>query len=483
MQEDQNTKRKINDQEEVRRKKLEELKAIGEDAYSSENLVPSHSIKEVTDLSDKYLDQQLSLCGRVIAIRGPFFVIKENNRKIQIYINLKEENSQNIHSYFEKYIDIGDYVYAFGTLFVTHKGTLSLKAQQLKIISKSLKPLPEKWSGIQNPELAIRNRVGNLILNEELFNKLSLRAQIISELRRYLDHLGYLEFETPTLHKIPGGASARPFKTHHNTLKEDLYLRIAPELYLKKLIISGWTHIYEIGKSFRNEGIDNFHNPEFSSIEIYSTYLGLDETMDLTEKIIINLFDKFLTPERKHLFKKFDRKPMWELVKEKTGFDFYNNPPTLLQAIQKSNELGIELNEKDKQSLSRIYEKFFEELASEELKNPTLVYGFSSECSPLAKKDNSNNFFSRRFELYIEGKEIANGFEEQNDPAIQEEQFKKQINSESEFELKLDYDYLSALEYGLPPTGGVGIGLDRLMMLILDSKSIKEVISFPYLKG
>lgn len=480
---EQNTKRKLNDQEEVRRKKLLGLKELGEDAYSSKDLVPSHSVKEVTSYPDRYLEQQLVLGGRVITVRGPFFVIKENNSKLQAYIDLKEESLKYIHNYFEKYVDIGDYVCVAGPLFRTHKGTLSIRAQQLKIISKALKPLPEKWAGIQSPELAVRNRVGNLLLNEELFHNLSLRSQIISELRRYLGELGYLEFETPILHKIPGGASARPFKTHHNTLKEDLYLRIAPELYLKRLIVSGWTKVYEIGKSFRNEGIDNFHNPEFSSIEIYSTYFGLEETIDLTEKLIINLFEKFLPPERKNSLQKFERKPMWELVKEKTGLDFYNNSPSLPIAVKKAVELGLELTEEEKQSLARVYEKFFEELISGELERPTFVYGFSSECSPLAKEDSANNFFAQRFELYIGGKEIANGFSEQNDPFRQEEQFKKQISSETEFELKLDQDYLSALEYGLPPTGGVGIGLDRLIMFLLDSKSIKEVISFPYLKG
>ncbi|AFN64944.1 Lysyl-tRNA synthetase [Mycoplasma wenyonii str. Massachusetts] len=473
--------RKLNDQEEVRRKKLLELKTLGEDGYSSGGLTPNYSIEEVTSCPDNYLNKSLILGGRVLTVRGPFFVFKENNSKLQAYIDLKEESIKEIHQYFEKYVDIGDYVLVSGPLFTTHKGTLSIRVQQLKIISKALKPLPEKWAGIQSPELAVRNRVGNLILNEELFNKLTLRAQIISELRKYLSELGYLEFETPILHKIPGGASARPFKTHHNTLKEDLYLRIAPELYLKRLIVSGWTKVYEIGKSFRNEGVDNFHNPEFSSIEIYSTYLGLEKTMELTEKLIQHLLNKFLVGERE--IKRFERKAMWELVKEKTELDFYSNPPTLSEAIQKANELGIELTEEEKKSLSRIYEKFFEELISEKLDYPTFVYGFSSECSPLAKEDKSNNFFSKRFELYIGGKEIANGFAEQNDPFVQEEQFKKQIASESEFELKLDYDYLSALEYGLPPTGGVGIGLDRLIMFLLDSKSIKEVISFPYLKG
>ncbi|WP_236608063.1 lysine--tRNA ligase [Mycoplasma parvum] len=472
-----NNNKKLNDQELVRRKKLNELIKKGNSPYQIEKVDINFSIAEIIS---KGLELTNPFCcaGRILAIRQTFFVLSENGEKLQAYINIKEDKGKELFEHFNKYIDIGDYLSVFGSLFTTKTGMLTLKVEAFQLISKALKPLPEKRVGITDPELLIRNRVGALITNEELFNSLSWRSKLIFELRNYLNNLGYLEFETPILHKIAGGAIAKPFKTYHNSLKEDLFLRIAPELYLKKLIISGFTKVYEIGKSFRNEGIDSMHNPEFTSIEIYTSYLDMEATIELTANIIQYL-NKLISKESPTL--NFEKKAIWELLSSKLKIDFLNNPPSLKEMLELAFKWNIQLEEHEK-NWACIYEKLFEELIIPELKNPTFVYGFSSELSPLAKKDFKNEKFSRRFELYINGNELANGFSEQNDPSVQLEQFKIQASRESS-QGEIDYDYISTLEYGLPPTGGVGIGLDRLITFLLQKKSIKEIIAFPHLKG
>ncbi|AFO51719.1 lysyl-tRNA ligase [Candidatus Mycoplasma haematolamae str. Purdue] len=474
--------RKLNDQEEVRRRKLERLKESNCSPYIVERVLVTHSLEEILSLDESY-QEEIGCAGRILFIRQTFLVISESASRLQLYIDLKDSNKEAVHTYFKEFIDIGDYIFCKGHLFKTKTGALTLSLNHIEIISKCLKPLPEKHTGITDPELLVRNRTGSLIVNSELFNDLRERSLILFELRSYLNKLGYMEVETPILHKIAGGATARPFKTYHNTLKEDLYLRVAPELYLKRLIVSGFTKVFEIGRSFRNEGIDSTHNPEFSSIEIYTAYQDMDDTISLTERLISNLLTKFLKEDESNAYlkKPFRRAPIWELLRKKTGLDFWANPPTLEEAIVMAEAKGIELEQGDT-NLSRIYEKFFEELIEPELIEPTFVYGFSSLLSPLAKKDLKNDFFSRRFELYIGGKEIANGFSEQNDPLEQERQFEAQLQEDPDSK-EVDYDYLSSLEYGLPPTGGVGIGLDRLVMLLLNRKSIKDVLAFPYLKG
>ncbi|ADX97885.1 lysine--tRNA ligase [Mycoplasma suis] len=478
--------KKLNDQEIVRREKLNKLIELGKSPYKVEKVDVTFSLSDVISRGLE-ITQSFCCAGRVLLIRRTFFVLSENGKRLQAYINIKEDQGKELFKYFDEFVDIGDYLSISGNLFTTKTGELTVNVSSLQIISKSLKPLPEKRVGITNPELMMRNRVGALLVNNDLLEDLGWRSKIIFELRNYLNSLGYLEFETPILHKIAGGAVAKPFKTFHNSLKEELFLRIATELHLKRLIVSGFTKVFEIGKSFRNEGIDSTHNPEFTSIEIYTTYLDMELTMDLTENIILHLnkliSERTAGEERQRGISSltFERKAIWELLQEKLNVDFLNNPPSLEEMLKLASKWNIHLEEHEK-NWSSIYEKLFEDLISPELKNPTFVYGFSSELSPLAKKDFSNERFARRFELYMDGVELANGFSEQNDPEEQLNQFKLQASRETS-QGGVDYDYISCLEYGLPPTGGVGIGLDRLIMFLLNRQSIKEIIAFPHLKG
>ncbi|CCE66676.1 lysine--tRNA ligase [Candidatus Mycoplasma haematominutum] len=471
--------RKLNDQEIVRRKKLEDLRQSSNCPFLVESILTNYSLEKILSLDESY-SSEISCGGRILFIRQTFFVLSENNFRLQLYIDIKEERGKILYNYFKRYLDIGDYLWVKGTIFKTKTGMLTLRLSDLKLVSKALKPLPEKRLGITNDELMVRNRVGALITNPTLFSTLQKRAEIIFALRTHLNNLGYTEFETPILHKIAGGALAKPFKTYHNSLKEDLFLRVAPELYLKRLITAGFTKVYEIGRSFRNEGVDNFHNPEFSSIEIYTAYFGLQETMNLTEELICHLYEKFHADSAPKTLS-FRRVAIWELLEQKIGVNFYSKQVLLEEALSIAEKYGIQLRE-DEKIVAEIYEKLFEELISPNLQEPTFVFGFSSELSPLAKKDPKNNFFALRFELYINGREIANGFAEQNDSEVQEAQFKKQLMHDVG-EKTIDYDYLSCLEYGLPPTGGVGIGIDRLVMFLLQQNSIKDVIPFPFLKG
>ncbi|KMZ96339.1 lysyl-tRNA synthetase [Plasmodium vivax North Korean] len=475
--------RKFNDQETVRREKLSKLCREMGSPYHITRLDELLSINEILNLPEGY-NLPLRCAGRILVVRHTFFVLSEHNTRIQAYIDLKgnisetnKEEKEKLYSYFKEYIDIGDYVYILGTLFRTKTGELTVNVSDLKIVSKALKPLPNKRDGIVDPELTVRNRVAHIITSPECFNVLEARSKIIQSLREFLYSKDYLEVETPILHKIAGGAAAKPFITRHNVLKEDLFLRVAPELYLKRLIVGGFTKVFEIGKSFRNEGVDSTHNPEFTSVEIYTAYEDMFSTMQLCENLLTSLFKKFMSSPP-IAFKRFH---IADLIREKYSVNFREKVPSKEETFELAKKFSLQIEEEEI-SVGLVYEKIFEDLISPELVEPTFVFGFSSEQSPLAKKDRENPFFSERFELYVDGQELANGFSEQNDPSEQERQFREQLGQKNSTG-SIDYDYISSLEYGLPPTGGVGIGIDRLVMYILGRKNIKEVITFPFLKG
>lgn len=488
---------KLTDQEIIRRKKLQELSEQNKSPFLinkvKNNTLISKIVQDYSSFTREELEkinQEFSCAGRVLLIRQTFFVLSEEHNYLQAYINIKTSGEE-IFNYFKKYLDIGDLVFVTGNLFFTQKNELTINVKKIEIISKCLRPLPEKHTGIKDPELLIRERVATLITNKNSFSNFIIRSQIISEIRRFLHNLEYLEFETPMLQKIAGGAAAKPFCTHYNALKENVYLRIAPELALKKLITAGYLKVFEIGKSFRNEGIDSTHNPEFTSLEIYTAYFGAEESMELTESIFKNVAkalkkDIFLWQDNEiDLSKPFAKKTISELVKEKTGFDFYSENITLDEAIKITEKHSIFLQEHEK-TIGHILHKLFEELVEKTLIQPTFVYGYHKDVSPLAKTDEKNSEFTQRFELFIGGKEFANGFAELNDPIDQLERFKKQAeekNIGNEEVPDVDYEYVRNIEYGFPPTGGIGIGIDRLIMLFTCQPSIKEVILFPHVKN
>lgn len=486
--------RKFTDQELARRSKLKDLQSINKDPFIVEKVNNTINTKEFEKKfsSLEHHDEQIwTISGRVMAMRQTFGVIKDFFGKLQFYIN-KDENPD-IFEFYKKYVDIGDIVSIDGKAFRTMKGQLSIRVLKMDIISKSLKPLPEKFHGLQDEELRSRNRYVDLIMNDESMDTFVKRSLIIKEIRNYLDNQGYFEVETPVLSPILGGASARPFVTHHNTLDRDYYLRIATELPLKKLIVGGFEKVYEIGRLFRNEGMDSTHNPEFTSIEIYTAYSDMDDQMELTENLIKSVAKKinkeiviFGDENNKveiNLLNNFKKIHMVDFIKEVTGIDFWKiNNVELALEIAKKHNIKVEKHEK---TVGHIINLFFEEFCEEKCIQPTFVFGHPIEVSPLAKKDYNNERFTRRFELFINKKEIANAFSELNDPIDQYERFENQLKEKelgNEEASEMDMDFINAMEYGLPPTGGVGIGIDRLVMLLTEKTTIRDVLLFPHMK-
>ncbi len=487
-------KRTFTDQEIARRKKLEELDSINKNPFHVEvvnNTTNTKQFEETFKDLEHHDDKVWTISGRVMAMRQTFGVIKDFHGKLQFYIN-KDENKE-VFEYYKKFVDIGDIVTIIGTAFRTMKGQLSIKVKEINIISKSLKPLPEKYHGLQDEELRSRNRYVDLIMNEQSLDTFVKRSIIIKEIRNYLDSNDYFEVETPVLSPILGGAAARPFITHHNALDRDYYLRIATELPLKKLIVGGFEKVYEIGRIFRNEGMDSTHNPEFTSIEIYTAYSNMEKQMDLTENIIKHVAKKvnkevvtFGDEENKieiFLNKEFKKIHMVDFIKETIGIDFWKEMH-LDEALKLAEKNGIHV-EKHQRSVGHIINLFFEEFCEEKCIQPTFVYGHPIEVSPLAKKDYNDERFTKRFELFINKKEIANAFSELNDPIDQYERFESQIKEKelgNDEASEMDFDFINALEYGLPPTGGVGIGIDRLVMLLTEKQTIRDVLLFPHMK-
>ncbi|ARJ51060.1 lysine--tRNA ligase [Staphylococcus lutrae] len=489
----------MNDQMLVRRQKLQELRDLGIDPFgekfvrtgNAEALKAEWDAYTKEELADKEAESHTVIAGRIMTKRGKgkagFAHIKDLSGQIQIYVRKDQvgDDAFNIWSS----ADLGDIVGVEGVMFKTNTGELSVKAKAFKLLSKALRPLPDKHHGLQDIEQRYRQRYLDLITNEESTQTFINRSRILQEMRTYLNEKGFLEVETPMMHQIAGGAAARPFVTHHNALDATLYMRIAIELHLKRLIVGGLEKVYEIGRVFRNEGVSTRHNPEFTMIELYEAYADYKDIMALTEALVAHIARRVLgTTTVQYGDATIDLEPQWrrlhmvDAVKEVTGVDFYE-----VKSDEEAHELakahGIEVDGNMK--YGHVLNEFFEQKVEETLIQPTFIYGHPIEISPLAKKNPEDPRFTDRFELFIVGREHANAFTELNDPIDQRARFEAQLiekeqgNDEAH---EMDEDFIEALEYGMPPTGGLGIGVDRLVMLLTNSPSIRDVLLFPYMR-
>lgn len=492
------SERKLTEQEIVRRGKLEKYRELGVDPFGSKFVQTTNTVELKEKFSfikteeDVPADQEtFKITGRIVFLRkmgkASFFNIRDRYGDIQAYIKQDEVGEDN-YSVF-RLTDLGDICGLEGTAMVTRTGELTIRVKKYIHLTKALKPLPEKFHGLTDVEERYRRRYVDLIMNQQARDVAFLRSKIIKAIRDWLDERDFVEVETPCLHPILGGAAARPFITHHNALDKDFYLRIATELHLKKLIVGGMERVYEIGKCFRNEGMDLTHNPEFTSCEIYQAYANLEDMMQLTEDLLVHLAKKIVKKGKVEwmgneidLEKKFKRASMVDLIKEYSGVDF-SKPYTLEEAFALAKEHGIEVEKHFR--FGHVVNAFFEKYCEEHLIQPTIVYGHPLDISPLAKKNKKDPRFTERFEIFICCKEIANSFDELNDPIDQYERFvaqaeeKKKGNEEA---CGIDEDFVEALEYGFPPSGGIGFGIDRLVMLLTSSSSIREVILYPTMK-
>ena len=490
-------KRKFSEQELVRREKLQELIDKGIDPFGQKFDVTAYS----KEIKEKYGDKtheeleemavEVKLAGRIMTKRRKgkvcFMHIQDRDGQIQLYVR-KDAIGEDVYELVKKG-DIGDIIGVKGTVFMTNTGECSVKVEEYTHLTKALRPLPEKYHGLTDVEERYRRRYVDLIMNEDARKIAFTRPKIIRSIQHYLDNKGYVEVETPVLNPILGGASARPFVTHHNTLDVNFYLRIATELSLKRLIVGGMDAVYEIGRLFRNEGMDRTHNPEFTTIEVYKAFSDLEGMMDLTEGIISNAANEVCgTYEIEYKGHKislapgFKRISMTDAIKEKTGIDFAGDM-TFEDAKKLAEEHHIEIE--PHYEYGHIINEFFEKYVEETIVDPTFVYGHPVEISPLARKNPEDPRFTQRFELFICGNEYANAFNELNDPDDQYERFANQLKEKelgNDEANEMDLDYVEALEYGLPPTGGMGMGIDRLVMLLTGQESIQEVILFPQMK-
>ena len=486
------TENEINEQMQVRIDKMHKIEEHGWKPFGYRFLY-THRAADIAaqfdELSEK--ETEVKMAGRIMAIRGHgktcFMDMQDKTGRIQVYVRkdvIGEENYALI-----KLMDIGDTVGITGTAFRTHMGELSIKANSVEMLSKSLRPLPEKWHGLKDVETRYRQRYVDLIVNPEVRDTFVKRSQIIRSVREVLDSHDFLEVETPILNTIAGGAAARPFISYHNALDMQVYMRIAPELYLKRLIVGGMDRVYEMGRVFRNEGIDNRHNPEFTSVEIYQAFADYRDMMDLTEEVVVKTAEKVLGTTTINyegttieLASHWKRMSMIEAVKEYSGKDFTN-----VTDLEEARAIAKELNVAVEPSfgIGKIINACFEEYVEDKLIQPTFITGHPKEISPLAKSNPENPEITDRFEAYIYGREICNGFTELNDPIDQKERFLKQVeeraNGDEEANM-MDEDFVNALEYGLPPTGGLGIGIDRLVMFLTNSSTIRDVLFFPTMK-
>ena len=487
----------LNEQMQVRREKLK--------TYYDDNVDPfggkferTAEASQLHDDYEQYSKEELAekeipvtIAGRVMTKRGKgkvgFTHVQDASGQIQLYVR-KDAIGEEAYELF-KSVDIGDIVGVSGVVFKTKVGELSIQVNEFTLLSKSLRPLPDKYHGLQDIELRYRKRYLDLVMNMDSRRTFITRSRIIQTMREYLNHDGFLEVETPMLHTIPGGAAAKPFETHHNALDIELFMRIAIELHLKRLVIGGLEKVYEIGRVFRNEGISTRHNPEFTMIELYEAYADYEDIMRLTENLIAHIAKEVLgTTLIKYGEHEVDLGPSWkrlhmvDAVKEYTGVDFWDKM-TDEEARALAKEHKIEIT--NEMTYGHIVNEFFEQKVEESLIQPTFIYGHPIEISPLAKQNKEDGRFTDRFELFIVGREHANAFSELNDPIDQRQRFTAQVeereagNDEAHL---MDEDFLEALEYGLPPTGGLGIGIDRLVMLLTDAPSIRDVLLFPQMR-
>lgn len=476
----------------VRKEKLKALIEAGKNPYEITEFNRTHVTTEIFENYDELEGKEVAIAGRMMGKRimgkASFVHVQDPYGKIQLYVSVNDLGEESYKAFKED--DIGDIVGVKGFVFKTKTGEISIHAKEFTLLSKSLRPLPEKFHGLKDTDLRYRQRYVDLIMNPEVKDTFVKRIQILKEIRTFLDNLGYLEVETPILNNISGGASARPFITHHNTLDIDMYLRIALELNLKRLIVGGFDRVYEMNRVFRNEGMDIKHNPEFTELELYAAYQNLDDMMDVTEKLITTVAQKVLgTLKVNFQGREIDLTPGWrkvtmtEIVKEVTGVDF-NTIKTDEEAQEALKSLRIPLDP-IKQSRGDILAQIFDEKCEDTIVNPTFVYEYPIENSPLAKKVKGSDTMVQRFELFIAGGEYANAFSELNDPIDQYERFLNEIRNRDKGDEEagmMDEDYINALEIGLPPTGGMGMGIDRLVMLLTDSASIRDVLLFPTMK-
>lgn len=475
----------------VRRGKLAELIDNGTNPYEITKYDIDISTKEIFDNYDELEGKNVSIAGRIMSKRGmgkaSFCDLADRDGRIQLYIR-KDGVGDETYELIKK-LDIGDLAGVKGEVFTTNKGEISIKVNSFTLLSKSLQPLPEKFHGLKDTDLRYRQRYVDLIVNPDVKNTFVLRSKIITAMRKYFDSRGFLEVDTPMLNTIPGGAAARPFITHHNTLDLDMYLRIATELHLKRLIVGGMEKVYEIGRIFRNEGMSPRHNPEFTTIEVYQAYADYHDMMDLTEEMVCYIAEEVLgTLEITYQGESISLKTPWEritmadAVKKYTGADF--TPITDDEEARKlAKSIGVHVEPTD--TWGKVLNAVFEDKVEEHLVQPTFVIDYPVEVSPLAKRMPSNPRLTERFELFATRRELANAFSELNDPIDQRARFEDQVKQREagdEEANMMDDDFILSLEYGMPPTGGMGMGVDRLVMLLTDSPSIRDVLLFPTMK-
>ncbi|NLI90635.1 MAG: lysine--tRNA ligase [Peptococcaceae bacterium] len=474
----------------VRIEKLDDMRKKGIEPYA-DRYVRTHMSMEIIENFEELEGQEAFVAGRIMSKRDQgkvtFIHIQDMDGKIQAYIRMDEVGAENFEVI--KTYDIGDIIGIQGTVFRTQRGEISIKAKELKLLSKALRPLPEKFHGLTNVEIRYRQRYLDLIMNTEVRETFIIRNKIIRAMREYLEGKGFLEVETPTLMTIPGGAAARPFITHHNALDIDLYLRIALELPLKRLIVGGFEKVFEIGRNFRNEGISIKHNPEFTMMELYQAYANYEDIMNLMEDMVVYIVQKVrgtleitYQGESINFAKPWRRIQMLDAIQEFSGVNFKQiQNDDEARAI--ANEKGLPIKKDD--TKGKIINAFFEEYVEPKLIQPTFIIGHPVEISPLAKRNAINPEYTDRFEVFIYGREMGNAFSELNDPIDQRQRFEKQMSEREKGDDEahmMDEDFVQALEYGLPPTGGLGVGIDRFVMLLTDSASIRDVILFPTMR-
>ena len=492
-QQPQTAEQDLSQQRIVRREKLAALQAAGEDPFQVTRFAWDTTSAQIKENFDAMEGKAVKVAGRLMSKRGmgkvSFCDLQDRDGRIQLYAR-QDEMDEAVYKKFKKF-DIGDIVGVDGEVFRTQRGEMSVRAKDVTLLSKSLLPLPEKFHGLQDKELRFRQRYVDLMVNPDVKRNFLIRSQFIKFMRSYLDNMGYIEVETPVLNTIAGGAAARPFITHHNTLDIDMYMRIATELPLKRLIVGGMDRVYEIGRIFRNEGMDPKHNPEFTTVELYQAYTDFHGMMDIAEGILSGAAKEILgSYQVKWQGEDIDLTPGWrrltmvEAVKEYAGVDFGAITDDA-EAVAAAKAIGVELADAAEKTWGNALYACFDQKVEEKLIQPTFITMYPVEVSPLTKRSPADPRLTERFELFICHSELANAYSELNDPIDQRERFEKQVEQrergDEETEM-LDEDFLTALEYGMPPTGGMGMGIDRCVMLLTNSDTIREVILFPTMK-
>ncbi len=490
---EEETQQDINILKKIRIEKLDELKAKNSNPYEITKFDYTHKNIEIRENFETLENQTVKIAGRIMTWRNMgkanFINLRDGSDRMQVYVRMNDIGEEEFKE-FKKW-DIGDIVGVEGFVFKTRTGEISVHAQKITLLSKSLLPLPEKWHGLKDTDTRYRQRYVDLICNPDVKDTFVKRSLILKEIRNYLDNLGYIEVDTPVLHTLEIGASARPFVTHHNALDIDMYLRIETELYLKRLIVGGFDKVYEVGRIFRNEGMDTSHNPEFTSIEMYQAYTDYFGMMDLIENLYHHLAKTICGSDNVtyqgveiKLGEKWERLTMVDAVKKYANVD-YNEWSTDEEARACAKAHNVEVEEGDSATKGHVLIAFFDAFVEDKLVQPTIIYDYPVENSPLAKRKPSNPAFTERFEYFIYCREMGNAFSELNDPIDQRERFEKQVKAkraQGGNNAQVDEDFVTALEYGMPPTGGLGLGLDRLVMLLTDSPSIRDVLLFPTMR-